>query len=247
LYAKKNIFYDSDLNLEPDEYDEIKFKLTEFSEFLPYFDLIDFNRIVQNAKNIYQFLKEDSFYGQIYDIVYHWRVPGFFRVRAVYLSRFEQKKIDEIFKNIEVSDDSILTNQLLLSESQELLAISKSAGLFENFTFLSGDWGGWFGNIFSFLAASSEQTVCHEEAMTFYYFIKVLEDRHLLHYFKPISTILRIGHEATLIQNLRTLDFYVVDSWIEDGGVPARIYTKEDWVSNKDDNYLFKNLKSPKD
>ena len=234
-----------------DEGDSLIYSIREFYKLLPLAQKIPIIKLVEVAKDLLIYLRSDPSFGELYDVVYHDRFLSFFRKRIVYLPNFIQKEIDFEFnneklvykneKNIEMTK-LIRNKNLTPSEANELVALSRSTQIFEQSNSLVGDLGGWIGNFKGIFASGEVQTFCHEEALMYYFFTKTLSARGSLRFFKPVGTILRLGHEATLIQNQRTKNYFVLDSWPEDGGSLAHILTKEDWAQRFDDKNLISTL-----
>lgn len=68
----------------------------------------------------------------------------------------------------------------------------------------------------------------------------------MLAYFETLDTIairdpegiFNGHHEATLIRNKRTGQLFVVDSWMDHGGSPTRVYKFDTWLKGKDDDQV---------
>ena len=143
-----------------------------------------------------------------------------------------------------------------LDELRELKRLSRAQGQFEIFMGLSADLGGWKGNADlgqrqqngEGIKGESFHTVCGhiaciEEATNTHEFIRINYERGNLKYFEPgasfvhrdrVDDPLFPSHYATEVINTRTGERFVVDSWLENGGVPARIISYDQWKKEND-------------
>jgi hypothetical protein len=127
------------------------------------------------------------------------------------------------------------TGALTREELSELRALRLAVAIFENqFGMLRTDLGGWLGNL------DDGRIVCTDEATTLSFLFDRLQEQGLLTRFAqhagrfayrdPVPP-LPTDHFAVMLRNLRTGDWWVLDSWVEDGGVPPRIGRLEEWFA----------------
>lgn len=125
--------------------------------------------------------------------------------------------------------------RLTKDEIRELRAIRIAAYLFENeFATLRNDRGGFSGNM------DDTPFVCTDEATTHWFLLERLQRQGLLTHFstqdqrfvhRSPNLILPSDHFGVLLRNLRTGAYFVLDSWVEDGGLPPHISTIDDWFN----------------
>ena len=123
-------------------------------------------------------------------------------------------------------------------EIYELRAIRIAAYLFENeFALLRDDTGGFSGNL------EDAPLVCTDEATTLWFFLDRLERAGLIKHFQTQdgrfvhrrpTLVLPSDHFGVLIGSRRSGEFYAIDSWVEDGGLPPHIASVEDWFDLKE-------------
>lgn len=122
-------------------------------------------------------------------------------------------------------------------ELSELRALRVGIALFERrFALLREDEGGWEGNL------SSEPFVCTDEATTTSFLVDRLEAAGALTRFRQHAgrfahrsptPILPDDHYAVMLRNERTGDYWVVDSWAEDGGAPPAVDTLQRFMESR--------------
>ena len=106
--------------------------------------------------------------------------------------------------------------------------------MFEKITFLKSDTGGWRGNFaLADLPGRRTSTSCGTESRTFRYFIDELIALNLVEEFSPEGYAFRYSHAATLLKSKNHTSI-VLDSWHEDGGMPANINFYDDWLNEQD-------------
>ncbi len=118
-------------------------------------------------------------------------------------------------------------------EIVELRGIRIAAYIFENeFDTLKRDRGGFDGNM------DHQPLVCTDEATTMWFLIRRLEKLGHLRFFstqhgrfvhRTPNLVLPTDHFGVLLLNRRNGAYLVVDSWVEDGGLPPHISRIEDW------------------
>ncbi|MBX2855779.1 MAG: hypothetical protein KTR21_12390 [Rhodobacteraceae bacterium] len=128
--------------------------------------------------------------------------------------------------------------RLIREEIVELRAIRVAAYLFENeFALLRDDKGGFSGNL------EDAPVVCTDEATTLWFFLDRLERAGLIKHFETQdgrfvhrrpTLVLPSDHFGVLIGSRRSGEFYAIDSWVEDGGLPPHIASIEDWFDQKE-------------
>lgn len=133
---------------------------------------------------------------------------------------------------------AVASGELTDAEILELRAIRIAAYLFENeFAVLKQDKGGFGGNL------ADQPLVCTDEATTLWFLVQRLERRGLLTRFatqdgrfvhRHPNLVLPTDHFGLLLRNLRTGAYFVVDSWVEDGGLPPHISRIEDWFDRNE-------------
>lgn len=171
---------------------------------------------------------------------------------TVALTVIDQALIDELFLNSTAVDEQKITlssnekkhlesKSLNIEELLELRSIRKATSIFENSTYLKNDLAGSLWNNVKSELLGGKQQVCVDEAETFMLFIRTLKRRGLIKHFFSTGLIYREnrllgGHVATVLMNLRTEEYFVLDSWHEAGGKPAHITTYMDWLSSNDFN-----------
>ncbi len=206
---------------------------------------IDLKTIVRLADERLQAAKSAAEVGECYKVaqVTHTFNTAFVTTEA--LSPPTQRYIDSLFQRpldiagLDPKESALFrAGRLTLAEIAELRAIRETTGIFKQNTSLRHDVGGYKGNM-NFFAPI--RTVCQTEAQTYYFFLRRLQQRGLLHHFKPSETwAFRPtvnpfdGHAATLIESRRTGDLFVLDSWHEHGGTPAHITDLRDWLQGRD-------------
>ncbi len=143
----------------------------------------------------------------------------------------------------------IREGRLSRPEIVELRAVRGATRLFERSTPYGADHGGWTGNLWSEGLGIAGETNCQQEADTYVFFLQQLEDRGLLRHFAPSGRV-RVNvpgiapglpsvagrermHAGALLVHRRTGDYFVVDSWIENGGEPAHVVPLATWLGHK--------------
>ena len=127
---------------------------------------------------------------------------------------------------------------LTRAEIVELRALRVAAYLFENeFALLRDDKGGFSGNL------EDAPLVCTDEATTLWFLLDRLQRDGLMTHFvtqdgrfvhRRPTLILPSDHFGVLIGSRRSGEFYAIDSWVEDGGLPPHIALIEDWFDLKE-------------
>jgi hypothetical protein len=154
-------------------------------------------------------------------------------------------------KSSELSATELLLykgNRLNLNEINELRAIRSASQYYEQLTALRNDWGGWTGNVVGSFCRNNSN--CGEEASTVEYFFQFLREEKVLRNFIALTSIVEKStlklfnkHVSNLLVSKRTGEFFVLDSWVVDGGQPASILTLPLWLSNhKSTNYCSDTL-----
>ncbi len=149
----------------------------------------------------------------------------------------------------------------------ELSALRLATRYFENeFEILREDMGGWEGNIPQFAIdiyndylggthRNSKRFVCTDEAMTTMFFVFHLMKKGLIREFEIVD--FRFAHRfkertlggkwykqpysdhfGVLIRHKSTGNFYVIDTWVKNGGEPAHIMNVSDWNNHGENNDL---------
>lgn len=120
------------------------------------------------------------------------------------------------------------------AEAQELRALAIATQLLEVNSFLRDDVGEYAGN---WPVPGELRTTCRNEMQTYFFFLRRLERLGLLRRFDPENRYayrygMFDGHNGTLIRSRRTDQPFVVDSWVLDGGNPAKIMTLASWLDH---------------
>lgn len=255
LLARSHIFERNENRVTPQEFEHLLVVWQEWPITVTSDGRILNHQIFEAASKLYQRVTANSKFGEIYEVTFHGRVPLFFQARAIYLSPQDQKLINDTLASTQsnqvLSNDwihsRIKNNSLSLEEARELKGLSLASAQFENLTFIKGDRGGWRGNFLGAFEKTPEQTLCHEKSLTSAFFLKTLQNRGLMKYFDSQGTILRFNHEAALLQNKRTKEYFVFDTWFENGGTPARIYDDSDWSNHRNKNYFIPAISKQKE
>jgi hypothetical protein len=192
-------------------------------------------------------------------------------IRPLAVDPDHQRAIDAAFKRptpttaslSPVEREAVATGRLTLPEVGELRAIRVATQIFEQATPYGDDYGGWSGNVLSENFNELGQTNCVEEANTYAMFLQQLEDRGLLHHFSPSGRVRKATthidikgayvpkfaemnwstfHTGALLVRRAGGEYYVVDSWVENGGQPAHIVRLHDWLAG---NYTASTVRAP--
>lgn len=145
----------------------------------------------------------------------------------------EPERVD--FPLTEVEAQSIASGELTRPELLELRALRLAITIFERqYALMRHDEGGWIGN------ALDLSFVCTDEATTISFFVTRLRRAGLLTRFDQLAArfahrggegLLPNDHYAPMLRNLRTERFFVIDTWLEDGGVPPYVDVLDRWLS----------------
>lgn len=192
-------------------------------------------------------IKSQGTIGECYPIQTK-ETPLIAAARTVAISSTVQNQMDALFRSqssvkaVALSDNerSLMDNRILNNEEiMELRAIRTATKIFESHTILRLDLAGGIWTNLKGELLGQNQLACTEEAETYELFLKVLNARGLLRYFKGDGQISmrpgflkdwsQGGHVATRLVNLRSRQIFVLDSWYEKGGEAAHILLEDDW------------------
>lgn len=162
-----------------------------------------------------------------------------------------QASIERVFQERESlhftyeESEHLINGSLVPDEVRELRALKAATEIFEKNTVLVRDVGGWTGNS---PFQGDIATRCTEETATYRAFMRRLAKKGLLQHFEPMDFVIVRStwvldvdaHEANIIANVRTKQLLVVDSWLDDGGQPARILMVTNWLAKKDGTQVVK-------
>lgn len=145
----------------------------------------------------------------------------------------EPERVD--FPLNEVEAETIASGELTRPELLELRALRLAITIFERqYALMRYDEGGWLGN------ALDLSFVCTDEATTISFLVSRLREAGLMTRFDQLAGrfahrggdgLLPNDHYAPMLRNLRTERFFVIDTWLEDGGIPPYVDVLDRWLS----------------
>lgn len=156
-----------------------------------------------------------------------------------------EDKIDELFDgpipDVTLSyfeSQALVSDSLTPGELLELKRLRKATQIFSENSVFFDQPGGWANNKFEpgkrSKNAPSVIAYCGEHTCTMLEFAKQLENRGKLTSFVAIGNVIKDhisnNHAAVALQNRRTKELFILDSWLVPGGTEAKILTYKSWA-----------------
>lgn len=159
------------------------------------------------------------------ELVHHCHAYGCQAISKVELTKADWKKIQKIFKSKSKNAEA------------ERKKIAKAIGVFEQ---IVGAKDGTDKDVRgTFVESGRYQLDCVDESTNTTMYLALLQDKKLLKFHDvqaptarvPIIHAGRWPHQTAVIRDIKTGEFYVVDSWFHDNGADAEIIDLKTWKS----------------